>query len=188
MEAEKAIQLIKADKQPETIVYFVKLQFDNGLRISDLLAIKRADVLGIKKISVRQGKGSRSLLVDVSSDWSFWSKYKSGLFVDINLFSRQYFYRLYNRIGIAISTPIGKNNSVTHAPRKMLAQAIYTATDDLQSTAEALGHKSTNSTLYYLTPEQKKCEVQKGILGNYSGQISNIVTYKRKGVFFIKQI
>jgi len=164
---------------------FIRLQFISGARISDLLNIKRSDVLSNGTIIIRQGKGSNTLIINISQDFEFWELYRQGYYVEISCFSYSFFYKLYKRYGLIIFNEPGHNASVTHSPRKILAQTIYDSTNDIQIAASALGHRSTKSTEYYLTREQKKSNYKNGILGKVPSELYNFKARKTKTGDFI---
>lgn len=164
---------------------FIRLLSRYGLRINDMRSIKRTDILSTNIIKVKQSKGSNELLCPIVEDFVFWSEYKAGLHTDISLFTYSFFYKLFMRYALYIESEKGGNRSVTHSCRKSLARQLYNETGDINISKIALGHKSQKSTQYYLTKEQQKCEIKRGILTAQSGQISNITTKKRWGKTFI---
>ena len=164
-----------------TLISFARLQFISGLRISDLLAIKRNDIGDNLNVYVRQSKGSQAKVISLLYDKEFWSNYKRGLYTDISVFNSMTFYRLYSRYNLIIFNGPGRNSSVTHSARKLLARTSYDVTNSVDMAQAALGHKSQNSTLYYLSDVQKKAELKKGISGTPSGSTSNLKFRRMKG-------
>ncbi len=178
---ELKLQIMKTHGLNETLVAFIRLQFQFGLRVGDLLKIKREDITSDYIIYVKQSKRSLPLILHLSSDFEFWEKYKKGLYPDISLFNKKYFYDLYKRYGLQIVNETGHNASVTHSARKLLAQKTFNETNSVEITQTVLGHKSQNSTLYYLSDTQKKTMIEKGILSNVSGTINNMRFSTRYG-------
>ena len=164
-----------------TLVSFARLQFISGLRINDLLSIKRSDIGDNLTVYVRQSKGSQAKVISLLYDKEFWTNYKCGLHTDISVFSSMTFYRLYSRYNLIISNGPGRNSSVTHSARKLLARTAYDVTNSVDMAQAALGHKSQNSTLYYLSDAQRKAELKKGILGTLSGATGNLKFRRMKG-------
>lgn len=164
-----------------TLISFARLQFISGLRISDLLAIRRADIGDNLNVYVRQSKGSQAKVISLLYDKEFWLSYKRGLFTDISVFNSMTFYRLYSRYNLTIFNGPGRNMSVTHSARKLLARTAYDVTNSVDMAQAALGHKSQNSTLYYLSDAQRKAELKKGILGTLSGATGNLKFRRMKG-------
>ena len=164
-----------------TLVSFARLQFISGFRISDLLAIRRNDIGDNLNVYVRQSKGSQAKVISLLYDKEFWLNYKRGFYTDISVFSSMVFYRLYSRYNLIISNGPGRNSSVTHSARKLLARTAYDVTNSVEMAQAALGHKSQNSTLYYLTQDQKKAVLAKGIVGQVKGTAGNLKFRRMKG-------
>ena len=91
------------------------------------------------------------------------------------------FYRLYKRYSLVIYNGESRNSSVTHSARKLLARSAYDVTNSVEIAQAALGHKSQNSTMYYLTQEQMKAVTTKGIIGPVKGQTGNLKFRRMKG-------
>ena len=164
-----------------TLVSFARLQFISGLRIADLLSIRRSDISDNLTVFVRQSKGSQAKVISLLYDKEFWLNYKRGLYTDISVFNSMSFYRLYKRYSLMIYNGSGRNSSVTHSARKLLARSAYDVTNSIEVAQAALGHKSQNSTLYYLSDAQKKAELKKGISGTLTGATGNLKFRRMKG-------
>jgi integrase len=178
-----------AEGVSKTITAFVQLHFDSGCRISDLLRIQPEHITNSNSVLIQQSKGSKPLIVNLSSDLEFWQDYKKGLHTKINLYSRGFFNRLYIRFGLVYFNGAGKNNSVTHSARKQRAQEVFTAVGEIDYVASALGHRSVKSSTYYLTDEQKKSALNFGILKAPNGLINNIMVRKsgKGAIIYLKK-
>lgn len=174
------IELMAQHGLNQTCCAFIRLHFQSGARISDLLRIKRMDITSNNRVIIRQSKGSDTLIIQLSTDLEFWREYRQGLHVDINLFSRGYFYKLYKRYGLVIFTENGVNNSITHSARKQLAREVFDTTNNIEDSKSALGHKSSRSTEYYLTNDQRKSNYNGGILGKVTNKLYNFKFQQRK--------
>ena len=91
------------------------------------------------------------------------------------------FYRLYKKYSLIIYNGSGRNSSVTHSARKLLARSAYDVTNSVEMAQTALGHKSQNSTMYYLTQQQKKAVLNAGIVGQVKGTAGNLKFRRMKG-------
>ena len=180
-EVEIKFAMMLRDGVNVTLVSFARLQFISGLRINDLLSIKRSDIGDNLTVYVRQSKGSRAMVISLLYDKEFWLSYKRGLFTDISVFNSMTFYRLYSRYNLTIFNGPGRNMSVTHSARKLLARTAYDVTNSVDMAQAALGHKSQSSTMYYLTQEQKKAILTKGIVGPVKGTAGNLKFRRMKG-------
>ena len=164
-----------------TLVSFARLQFISGLRINDLLSIKRSAIGDNLTVYVHQSKGSQPKVISLLYDKEFWINYKRGLYTHISVFNSMTFYRLYSRYNLTIFNGPGRNMSVTHSARKLLARTAYDVTKSVDMAQAALGHKSKNSTMYYLTQAQKKAILTKGIVGQVKGHAGNLKFRRMKG-------
>ena len=180
-EVDIKLSMMLKDGVNVTLVSFARLQFISGLRIADLLAIRRADIDGNLNVYVRQSKGSQPKVISLLYDKEFWMNYKRGLFTDISVFNSMTFYRLYKRYSLVIYNGESRNSSVTHSARKLLARSAYDVTNSVEIAQAALGHKSQNSTMYYLTQEQKKVILAKGIIGQVKGTAGPLKFRRMKG-------
>ena len=180
-EVDIKLSMMLSDGVNVTLVSFARLQFISGLRINDLLSIKRSDIGDNLTVYVRQSKGSQAKVVSLLYDKEFWVNYKRGLYTDVSVFSSMIFYRLYKRYSLMIYNGSGRNSSVTHSARKLLARSAYDVTNSIEVAQAALGHKSQNSTLYYLSDAQKKAELKKGISGTLTGATGNLKFRRMKG-------
>lgn len=148
------------------------LGFATGYRISELLSLTIADVstngvihshVSVKASNTKTKQG-RTVLLNSDAKKALtllvaWLKAK-GLTTNAPLFvsrkhvngyaaiSRQQAHKLLK----ALFAAIGEFGNVsTHTLRKTFALAIYTATNKIELVQIALGHKSINSTISYLS-------------------------------------
>lgn len=180
-EVDIKLSMMLKDGVNITLVSFARLQFISGLRINDLLAIRRSDIDDNLTLYVQQSKGSQAKVISLLFDKEYWINYKRGLYTDISVFSSMVFYRLYKRYSLVIFNGSGRNSSVTHSARKLLARSAFNTTNSIEMAQAALGHKSQNSTLYYLTQDQKKAVLNSGIIGAVKGRAGNLKFRRMKG-------
>lgn len=169
-----------------TVICFIRLHSISGARISDLLRIRRKDITSSLFISIRQCKGSLPLTVKLSSDLQFWKDYRDGLHLDIGLYNKNYFYRLYKRYNIQYDNGMLRNKSVTHSFRKELANDLFNATGVIESAQAALGHRSSRSTEYYLSEDNLKSVQNQGINSTLSGRLNNLTISQKNGRSYIR--
>lgn len=128
----------------------LELMLDEGLRISDVLNIKPKHVDSFGYITIIQGKGSSIKVVRNSKNLSFWLGQVRNGFVISDSYNRFYFYRLLKKKGIQMSVSGCSNHKVTHSLRYARAIAVMNASKDLEIVKQDLGHRSINSTKYYV--------------------------------------
>ena len=169
------------------IVAGISLQFSAGLRISDLLKITYRDISTNLLITVQQSKGSNALVVQPIYFRDVWREVRQEKMSPFYFYDRFVFYRINRRYGLVLSNGPGCNDSVTHAGRKYLAREMYSASNDIHTAKEALGHKSANSTKYYVNEAYRRSVLSRGIGSNAGGEVSNIVMQKN-GVIRIARL
>ena len=169
------------------IVAGISLQFSAGLRISDLLKLTYRDISTNLLITVLQSKGSNALVVQPIYFREVWREIRQEKLSPFYFYDRYVFYRINRRYGLVLSNGPGRNDSVTHSGHKYLAREMYSASNDIHIAKEALGHKSANSTKYYVDKEYRKSVLDRGLGNNASGEVSNIVMQKN-GVIRIARL
>ena len=122
-----------------------------------------------------------------SSDLDIWREIREEKLAPFEFYDRFVFYRISKRYGLVLANGKGRNDSVTHAGRKYLAREMYSANNDINVAKEALGHKSVNSTKYYVDNEYRKSVLNRGIGNDVSGEVSNVVVQKN-GVIRIARL
>lgn len=175
------------DGMSKFIVAGISLQFTAGLRISDLLKITYRDISTNLLITVEQSKGSNALVVQPIYFREVWREIRQEKLSPFYFYDRYVFYRISKRYGLIISNGKGRNDSVTHAGRKYLAREMYSASNDIHTAKEALGHKSANSTKYYVNEAYRKSVLSRGIGNDASGEVSNVIVQKN-GVIRIARL
>ncbi len=125
-----------------------------GLRISEVLSISHSDWRAGSKVFVSGKKGSFDRIVTVR-----FYRDVLQIFAETNgclsfAGSRFYFYREMRKLGIVFQSENSSKASVTHAGRHLLADDIFQRGKDIELSKRTLGHKSVNSTKYYV--EKKK--------------------------------
>lgn len=169
---------MRADGVSNWVIIYIYLQFQVGLRISDLLSISAQNISRNLTISVSQGKGSEKMTFQPVHFREEWQRIRDNNLAPMEFYNRFYFYRLYKRYGINKVARDNVNSSVTHLARRAVAEDVYEQSQDIQAVKRALGHKSVRSTQYYVNRESKKTTAPRGVSGSISGEISNIVIQK----------
>lgn len=149
MNIDNILHLMETADIPLAVRAFVSLHYYSGARISDLLAVDFTCISRNLNISILQGKQSQALTVQPVHYRDFWIRVRDNELKPMELYNRFYFYRIYKRFGIVISRRKGKNNLVTHAFRKLLADDMQQLDGNIKRAQGALGHRSVNSTKHY---------------------------------------
>lgn len=155
MMIESLIERMTENNISNDIIAYVALHAQSGCRISDLLAVDHSSISNNLNISILQGKGSLPLIVQPVYFRDYWTKVKCDRLSPMQSYNRFFFYRLYRKYGIVYSNGMFKNNSVTHAFRKSLANDIYSIDNTNLRVQGALGHRSKKSTEHYINSNNK---------------------------------
>lgn len=178
VEIKNRLDAMLADNVDEKIVAGVGLMFSAGLRISSLLLIDYTCISSNLVITIKQLKGSNTLYAQPIYFRDVWRSIYEKKLSPFALYDRFFFYRLFKRYDLVLKNGVGRNDSVTHAPRKYLANEMYAVENDIEAAKNALGHKSSSSTKYYINENYRRAVLNRGIGNNLSGEISNIVIQK----------
>lgn len=149
MNIDNILHTMESADIPLPVRAYVSLHYYSGARISDLLAVDYTCISRNLNISILQGKQSQALTVQPVHYRDFWIRVRDNELKPMELYNRFYFYRIYKRFGITVSRPKGRNNLVTHAFRKHLADDMQRLDGNIKRAQGALGHRSVNSTKHY---------------------------------------
>ena len=178
IEIKNRLDAMIANNIDKNIVAGVGLMFSAGLRISSLLMIDYNCISSNLVITIKQLKGSNTIYAQPIYFREVWRSIYENKLSPFALYDRFFFYRLFKRYDLVLKNGTGRNDSVTHAPRKYLANEMYGVENDLEAAKNALGHKSVSSTKYYVNENYRRAVLDRGIGNNVSGEISNIVIQK----------
>lgn len=149
-----ATDVLHNDRLPVVIKAVVELQYRYGLRISEVLQIGQFEVAASGRILIRSKKGSDDRIVLPVDYMHFWTHEAYNLLPLISRFSRFYFYREYRKLGWFSHFGSSQVNSVTHYFRHLHGLTVTQEFNDVGITQRELGHKSINSTHYYVKKQR----------------------------------
>ena len=170
------------------VVAGISLMYQTGCRISSILQLKPAHISANGRIILHQGKGSEPMIIVPADYRDWWLNYRNSNMQYYELQSYMYYYRLFKRFKLVSPSTFGSKNAVTATARKMVAMDTFSVNEDLNDAKIALGHKSINSTGYYVKDKQtKRGEVILDNKGRASGTYFDIVTCCKNGVIKMKK-
>ena len=170
------------------VVAAVSLMYQTGCRISSILQIKPSSISINGRIILHQGKGSEPMVVVPADYRDWWQNYRNNKMQYYELQSYIYYYRLFKRYKLVSPSSFGTKDAVTATARKMVAMDTFSVNEDLNEAKIALGHKSINSTGYYVKDKQTKGgEVVLDSKGRASGTYFDIITCCKNGVIKLKK-
>jgi len=133
----------------------IELLYYFGLRISEVLQIKKTDISPMCHILVKGSKGSNNRIVQPVVFRSFWLSATVGDLPLCNIYSRFYFYRLFKKIGFYSKFGTNEKFSVTHFFRHQLVLSFKSAGFPDETITQFIAHRSFRSLEYY-AGERKK--------------------------------
>ena len=170
------------------IVAAISLMYQTGCRISSILQLKPANISTNGRIILHQGKGSEPMVVVPADYRDWWLNYRNSNIQYYELQSYIYYYRLFKRYKLVSPSSFGTKDAVTATARKMVAMDTFSVNEDLNDAKIALGHKSINSTGYYVKDKQtKRGEVVLDNKGRASGTYFDLLTCCKNGVIKFKK-
>ena len=170
------------------VVAAISLMYQSGCRISSILQIKPSSISANGRIILHQGKGSEPMVIVPADYRDWWLNYRNSNMKYYELQNYIYYYRLFKRYKLVAPSNFGTKDAVTATARKMVAMDTFSVNEDLNDAKIALGHKSINSTGYYVTDKQAKGgRVFLDKNGRASGTYCDIITCCKNGVIKMKK-
>lgn len=128
-------------------------------------------------------------MIVVPADYrEYWLNYRNSNIQYYEMQNYIYYYRLFKKYKLVALSSFGSKNAVTATARKMVAMDTFSVNEDLNDAKIALGHKSINSTGFYV--EGKQTKGGKVILdnkGRASGTYFDLLTCCKNGVIKLKK-
>lgn len=182
------LELMLKDGIDIGVVAAISLMYQTGCRISSILQIKPSSISVNGRIILHQGKGSEPMVVVPADYRDWWINYRNSNIQYYEMQNYIYYYRLFKRYKLVAPSSFGIKDAVTATARKMVAMDTFSVNEDLNDAKIALGHKSINSTGYYVTDKQtKRGEVVLDNKGRTSGTYYNTITCCKNGVIKMKK-
>lgn len=170
------------------VVAAVSLMYQSGCRISSILQLKPSNISTNGRIILHQGKGSEPMVIVPADYRDWWLNFRNSKMEYYELQSYMYYYRLFKRYKLVSPSSFGIKDAVTATARKMVAMDTFSVNKDLNEAKIALGHKSINSTGYYVKDKQtKRGEVILDNKGRASGTYFDLLTCCKNGVIKLKK-
>ena len=182
------LELMLKDGIDIGVVAAISLMYQTGCRISSILQIKPSSISANGRIILHQGKGSEPMVVVPSDYRDWWLNYRNSNSQYYEFQNYIYYYRLFKRYKLVSPSNFGTKDAVTATARKMVAMDTFSVNEDLNDAKIALGHKSINSTGYYVTDKKAK---GKGVVldkkGRATGTYYDTITCCKNGVIKLKK-
>lgn len=140
--------LMNAEPVPVRVI--VRLLVDYGLRISEILAIKPTDITADGRIIIKGSKRSSNRLVVCHEHKDFLINIRNGSYNYFAVYDRFQIYRILKKYNVVSLNQYGSKNAVCHQFRYKFVTDVNAVTNNIDSTALLIGHKSSSNTKKYL--------------------------------------
>lgn len=157
-QVECKLNMMLANEVDIGIIAAISLMFQSGCRISSILQLSYRDVSPSGRIVLKQGKGSEPMVVVPCDFKEWWQHFRNTRSQYYELQNYTFYYRLFQKYRLTMPNQFGTKNAITATARKMVAQDTLQISGDIHIAQIALGHKSVNSTQFYVQKKAKKNE------------------------------
>ena len=182
------LEMMHRDGIDTGVIAAISLMYQTGCRISSILQIKPSSISPNGRIILHQGKGSEPMIVVPADYRDWWLNYRNSNIQYYEMQNYIYYYRLFKRYKLVAPSSFGTRDAVTATARKMVAMDTFSVNEDLNDAKIALGHKSINSTGYYVKDKQTKGgKVVLDNKGRASGTYFDLLTCCKNGVIKLKK-
>lgn len=137
-------------KEHKLLWYIIELQLSGGLRIAEVLSIMPGQILPTGHVLIKGKKGSSSRIVYTSDARGYLVRCRNNSVLPFMDYDRYWVYREYKKLGIGTKFKGKGNASVTHFFRQLNARLQQMSDVELENIGTFLGHKSQQSTQYYV--------------------------------------
>jgi integrase len=127
----------------------IELQFTHALRISEVLNLSGADLLPLNHIKIASLKGSIPRIITFRDRYGYLENCRSSGADPYSFISRFSIYRLYKNLGICYQSDTSSKQSITHAPRHIMAELINLEDKENLYASDFLRHKSKSTLKFY---------------------------------------
>ena len=132
------------------LYYIAQIQFEQGLRISEVLNLRVYDLMPSGHFYIKSAKGSNNRVYFVASVANYFITCKKNGVDPFANYNRFFVYRQYKKLGIDFYNSKTCKHSVTHAFRHIIANEIYKNVDDTETVSDFLRHKNKENYKYYV--------------------------------------
>lgn len=137
-------------KDVSTLLYHCAcLQFEHGLRISEVIGIRSYHITSSGSILIKAKKGSVDRVVYSQEVASYMLDCRRKVIDPFVELDRYYVYREYSKVGLCYIRAGDTRGKVTHLFRHLIAKVNNQAGIDISITQNKLGHKNVKSTKHY---------------------------------------
>ena len=145
---------LRRNKNAERDVFLFLIGINSGLRMSDIVKLKKQDILSAKNPRIVEQKTGKTRILYLSSLQDLIQAYTTDLAADAYLFPStkgghlavNTVYQMFQKV----SALLGRDDIGTHTLRKTFGYHYYKKTKDVATLMEIFGHSSESITKRYI--------------------------------------
>lgn len=150
------IEKFLANNKNQVIVFIVGLLYCYGLRISEVLSLSAANVIGNYQLLVKGAKGSNDRIVTVIFGKEFYNTFKLNQFSLGAVYSRFWVYRELRKAGIYAFFGENRHMSVTHLSRHLKVLDLKAKGVSRETISQFIGHRNLETLKYYESKQKTR--------------------------------
>ena len=145
---------LRRNKNAERDVFLFLIGINSGLRMSDIVKLKKQDILSAKNPRIVEQKTGKTRILYLSSLQDLIQTYTTDLAADAYLFPStkgghlevNTVYQMFQKVAALL----GRDDIGTHTLRKTFGYHYYKKTKDVATLMEIFGHSSESITKRYI--------------------------------------
>lgn len=183
---ECAVKVILERSLPNVDKFLLICLLRNGLRVSDICVPWNWHIIDKWSSRLISPKNGQTRIVNHCEGAIFAEDLMTAKALTYHQQNRYYYYRILKGLLPDYSSTRRSHRAVTHAARYIRAQEIFETSGDLALTAESIGNRTKRATAHYLSEEQKRLIIKKGVISTPSGS-TEILTISKNGVIRLRK-
>ncbi len=154
-------KLLKSVKSTNPVLHGLgEMMLLYGLRVSEVLGVRRCDIKGNGHVLVKGSKGSGDRWCRPMESMAWWQAQRGNDGMVFDGYSRFWVYRQFKSLGIGAVMPGRSKASVTHLPRHVVINELNQDDTEVKDISTFIGHKNSNTTNEYIHDSNVKGETQ----------------------------
>jgi site-specific recombinase XerD len=136
-------------KKSVVLYYFALLQFENGIRTSELIGVKSGDITATGSFKLHGKKGSSNRMIAPGEARDYLLECRKNGSTPFGDYDRFYLRREYIKVGIYHWFEGDKKGKVTHVFRHLFVSGMLQSGIEVEEAKKFVGHKNVKSTEHY---------------------------------------
>ena len=151
-DAVKAVGFLLSDASGLTPTYktIISLQYEHGLRISEVLNLTWDSYLGENRLVLKSSKKSDNRVLWFSDKWQYLALCKVNAINPFLYISRFAVHRFYKKNGLYVPASASHKGVSTHLFRHHLASKLHSSNVEGDLISDVLRHKNKENKKFYI--------------------------------------